>query len=204
MGFAHLGGKGSAACALGMKLRPKRHFKSGSRSATRLPSLHFGRDQWSSWIMKALISAAAIGIAALSLSAPAFAGECPADKVGVNVTPPGAMEPSKVTDTVISAIDLSKGYNIAGKQMRMRKLVIQPGGIVPWHSHTERPANIYVVSGAVTEYRSTCSAPIQHTTGEVVGEAGDLSHWWKNNTKKPAVLISADIVPTSGMAMPGM
>ena len=24
---------------------------------------------------------------------------------------------------------------------------------------------------------------------------GSLSHWWKNNTNKPAVLISSDIVP---------
>ena len=37
--------------------------------------------------------------------------------------------------------------------MRLRKLVVQPGGIVPNHSHAERPSNIYVVDGAITEYR---------------------------------------------------
>ena len=66
--------------------------------------------------------------------------------------------------------------------MRLRKLVIQPGGIVPWHSHAERPANIYVVEGAMTEYRSTCAVPIEHKAGEVAVESGNLAHWWKNNT----------------------
>lgn len=154
--------------------------------------------------MKALISAAAISIAALAFSAPAFAGECPADKVGVDVTKPGPMEPSKVTDTVIASIDLSKGYNIAGKDLRMRKLVIQPGGVVPWHAHNDRPANIYVISGSVVEHRSSCAVPIVHKAGEVVAESGNLSHWWKNETNKPAVLISADVATSTGVAPPGM
>ena len=154
--------------------------------------------------MKALLAAVATGVAAISFSAPAFAGECPADKVGVDVTKPGPMEPAKVTDTVIASIDLAKGYNIPGKQLRMRKLVVQPGGIVPWHAHNDRHANIYVISGEVQEYRSTCAVPITHKAGEVVAEAGALSHWWKNTSKKPAVLISADVFTTSGGPQPGM
>lgn len=125
----------------------------------------------------------------------AFAGECPAGKVGVDVTPPGPSMPSKVTDDVIASIDLGQGYNIAGRAFRMRRLVIQPGGVVPWHGHAERPANIYVVSGEVTEYRSTCSVPITHRAGEVVAESGATSHWWRNNSRRPVTLISADILP---------
>jgi hypothetical protein len=58
-----------------------------------------------------------------------------------------------------------------------------------------RPANIYVISGSITEYRSTCSVPIEHKAGDVTAEFGALSHWWKNNTKRPTVLISADMLP---------
>ena len=79
--------------------------------------------------------------------------------------------------------------------MRMRKLTISPGGIVPWHSHETRPANIYIISGSITEYRSSCSVPIEHKAGDVTAEFGPLAHWWKNNTDKPTVLISADILP---------
>ncbi len=141
------------------------------------------------------LSAAALVAATLALFSPAaLAADCPADKVGVDVTKPGPMMPSKVTDTVIASIDL-KAYGFEGRSLRMRRLVLQPGGIVPWHSHSERPANILTVSGSVTEYRSTCAVPIEHPAGDVVAESGNLSHWWRNNTKKPAVLISADILP---------
>jgi quercetin dioxygenase-like cupin family protein len=146
-------------------------------------------------LRRTLLAAAVFGIAAPLASAAAMAGECPADKIGVDVMKPGAMAPKDVTDTVIATIDLGQGYNVDGRLLRMRKLVVQPGGIVPWHSHAERPANIYIVSGAITEYRSTCAVPIEHPAGDVTAEHGNLSHWWKNNTNAPAVLISSDIVP---------
>ena len=37
--------------------------------------------------------------------------------------------------------------------------------------------------------------PIEHDQGDVTAESGNLSHWWKNNTDKPAVLISSDVLP---------
>lgn len=99
--------------------------------------------------MKLIKMAAAASAAAMCLAmAPAaLAGECPADQVGVNALSDAATMPSRVTDDVIASIDLSQGYNIQGRSLRMRRLVVQPGGIVPVHSHAERPANIYVVSG---------------------------------------------------------
>jgi quercetin dioxygenase-like cupin family protein len=138
---------------------------------------------------------AALAGAASLVSAAAFAGECPADKVGVDVTKPGATMPVDVTDTVIAAIDLGQQDDkFKGHTFRMRRMVIQPGGVVPWHSHSDRPANILMIEGTLTEYSSSCAVPIQHKAGDVVAEFGALSHWWKNNTKKPAVLISADIL----------
>lgn len=124
----------------------------------------------------------------------AFAGECPANKVGVDVTPPGPMMPSNVTDNVVSSIDLG-AYQAPGREFRLRRLEIKPGGVVPWHSHAARPAHIFVVEGAVTEYRSTCSVPIQHVKGESIAEAGPTSHWWRNNGRTVAVLMSADVLP---------
>ena len=155
-------------------------------------------------LRRTLLTAAVLGLSAPVFSTAAMAGECPADKVGVDVMKPGATMPKDVTDTVIAMIDLGQGYNVDGRLLRMRKLVVQPGGIVPWHSHAERPANIYIVSGAITEYRSTCAVPIEHPAGDVTAEHGNLSHWWKNNTKKPAVLISSDIVPVPMKDQPGM
>lgn len=149
--------------------------------------------------LRAASAAAVLAAATFIATGTAFAGECPAGKVGVDVTKPGPMAPVGVTDNVIASIDL-KAYGFSGRALRMRRLVVQPGGIVPWHSHGERPANILVVSGAITEYRSTCAVPIEHKAGEVTAESGSLSHWWKNNTNEPAVLISSDILPPTKAA----
>jgi quercetin dioxygenase-like cupin family protein len=145
-------------------------------------------------LLSAASAAAALAAATLVGSASAYAGDCPSGKTGVDVTKPGPMTAAGVSDTVISSIDL-KTYGLAGRSLRMRRLVVQPGGIVPWHSHGERPANILVISGSITEYRSTCSVPIEHKEGDVTAESGNLSHWWKNNTDKSAVLISSDVLP---------
>jgi quercetin dioxygenase-like cupin family protein len=146
---------------------------------------------WRRVAIAAIISAA--GIATVST---AMAGECPADKIVADGKgqPMGATEPKDVTDNVLAMIDLSKeNVKADDHQFRMRQLVIQPGGIVPWHSHADRPALIYVVSGEITEYASTCAIPLVHKAGEVSVDAG-RSHWWQNTGKKPVVLISADIL----------
>jgi quercetin dioxygenase-like cupin family protein len=153
--------------------------------------------------LKSLSMVSALALGGVAFAPAALAGDCPAGKAGASPLAV-ATAPKDVTDNVIASIDLGQGYNIAGRTMRMRKLVIQPGGVVPNHSHTERPANIYVVDGQITEYRSTCSVPIEHKTGDVAVEAGNLSHWWRNNSNKPVTLISADIVATPMMNTGGM
>ena len=136
----------------------------------------------------ALTSALLIGVTAAS------AGECPAGKVTTDGQKAGAKAHKDVTEKLLGQIDLSKEkVAVAGHHLRMRQLDIKPGGEVAWHSHADRPALIYVVSGTITEYASTCAVPIVHTTGELSVEQGGLSHWWKNTSDKPVVLISADI-----------
>jgi quercetin dioxygenase-like cupin family protein len=154
--------------------------------------------------MHLLKTAAAASAMALALgAAPAFAGECPADQVRANALADAPTMPNRVTDDVIASINLNN-YDIAGRDLRLRRLVVEPGGIVPLHSHAERPANIYVVKGEVTEYRSTCAVPVTHREGDVVAEQGETSHWWRNNSRRRAILISADIPPPAGGAQGGM
>ncbi|CCF00528.1 cupin domain-containing protein [Sinorhizobium fredii] len=142
-----------------------------------------------------LAVAATLGLFATATT-PALAGECPADQVSADAMAPGAKTPEGVTDEVLASIDLSpKGGDWKGNALRLRKLVVQPGGVVPWHAHDARPANILILEGTITEYRSSCKVPIEHKAGEVTAEFGELAHWWKNNGENPAVLYSADILP---------
>ena len=124
----------------------------------------------------------------------AFAGECPADKFKPGAREMVKLEAVGVTDTTLSSIDLGKQpAKIKGRELRFRKLVIQPGGIVPWHSHDDRPALIYVAEGEIIEYASNCGAPILHKAGDIAREAAGTSHWWKNLGDKPAVLFVGDV-----------
>jgi len=125
----------------------------------------------------------------------AFAGECPADKVQAGATGPGATAPTAVTDVVLAQIDLGDEAVALDEQLfRLRRLEILPGGEVPWHSHDERPALIYVVEGEILEFNSNCAVPIVHKAGEVAPETHGTAHWWKNNTNRTVVLLSADIL----------
>ena len=135
-------------------------------------------------------------MAGFGVAAPAvYAGECPANKITTDGQKPGATAHKDVTDTVIASIDLKdEAPNLKDHKFRLRRLVVQPGGVVAWHSHAERPAIIYIVSGSITEYASTCAVPIMHKAGDVARETHTTSHWWKNTSKKPTVLLSTDIL----------
>ena len=125
----------------------------------------------------------------------ANAGTCPADKVTTDGQKPGATAHKNVTDKVIASIDLAEeAPKLKDHKFRLRQLVVQPGGVVAWHSHEGRPAIIYIVSGTIVEYASTCAVPIVHDAGDVARETHTTQHWWKNTTKKPVVLLSADIL----------
>jgi quercetin dioxygenase-like cupin family protein len=126
----------------------------------------------------------------------ASAGECPANQVAADGQGQkmGATKPKDVTDIVQQRIDLvNEPVMLKDHALRLRRLVIKPGGIVPWHTHTDRPAIIYIISGTIIEYRSTCKTPIVHRAGESVTEVQGRSHWWKNTGKRTVVLLSADL-----------
>lgn len=143
---------------------------------------------------KALSLAALAATFAFAASA-AQAGQCPAGQSGIDTRKPGAQAHKNVTDKVIGSIDLvNEAPALKDHKFRLRRLVVEPGGEVAWHSHAERPAIIYIVSGTILEYASTCRVPIVHKAGDVATETHTTSHWWKNRTSRPVVLLSADIL----------
>ena len=143
-----------------------------------------------------IIAIAALAVLA-AVSIAAQAGECPADKVVAEGKgqPMSAAEPAKaVTDKVITSTELAKEpVAIQGRLFRARLLEIGAGGVVPWHSHGDRPALILISSGEITEYASTCAVPIVHKAGDVTAEKNPTSHWWKNHGTTPVVIHSFDL-----------
>jgi quercetin dioxygenase-like cupin family protein len=149
-----------------------------------------GRRLGRSFVLAGIVAGSTV--AGLSV---AGAGECPADKVKADARAPVTHAGKGVTDTVLAAIDLEKEpANIKGRQLRFRKLTIEPGGIVPWHSHDDRPAIIYVAEGEIVEYASNCTDPIVHKAGEIRPETNGTSHWWQNLGNKTVVLFVGDVL----------
>ena len=145
--------------------------------------------------MQKSLAALIVATAAIVAAPAAFAGQCPPDKMIGDATKPDSSPAKGVTDNVLAALNLAdEAAKIENRMLRLRKLTIAPGGVVPWHSHADRPAIIYVVSGEVTEYASNCSVPIVPKSGDVARETHVTAHWWRNTGKETVVLLSADIL----------
>lgn len=144
------------------------------------------------------LAAATAVAAAFGVASAAHAGACPADKIVADGKgqKPSTLAAKDVKDVVRATTDLSREpVGVKGRQFRLRQLDVGPGGVVPWHSHDDRPAMIYIVSGEIVEYASNCAVPIVHKTGDVANEKKGTSHWWQNTGSLPAVLISVDLFP---------
>ncbi|MCW5635617.1 MAG: cupin [Rubrivivax sp.] len=136
--------------------------------------------------------AAALGFVSFT----AMAGECPADQRRANGTgqPMSSAPAVGVTDKVITHIDVAKEpVSIQGRLLRARRLDIMPGGVVPWHSHADRPALLLIAQGEITEYASTCAVPIVHKAGDITPERSPTSHWWKNTGTQTVVIYAFDL-----------
>ena len=140
------------------------------------------------------ITVAGLAIGSAVFTTTAFAGSCPADKMKADAREPVKFAAVGVTDTTLGAINLEKEpAKLKDRQLRFRKLTIEPNGIVPWHSHGDRPALIFIAEGEIIEYASNCSGPIHHKTGEIRAETQGTAHWWKNLSDKQVVLFIGDV-----------
>jgi quercetin dioxygenase-like cupin family protein len=137
--------------------------------------------------------AAAMGLGTTLAASSARAADCPTGKAATAASIDGPKQGKGVTDTVLTALDLGEEK----VQLRLRRLVVQPGGEVPVHSHGNRPALIYIESGEMTEFKNICTVPIVHKAGQATTEDHRVVHWWRNTGKGPAVILSADVFGTA-------
>ena len=142
------------------------------------------------------LAAAVVACGALFAAAPVSAGECPKDKV---LTSPRMIEEKPdigVKRETLDSVAL-KGWRAVGDlHLRLRKLTIAKGGIVPTHQHDDRPSIVIVLNGSLIEHSATCAVPILHRAGDVAAEFGPQEqHWWENNSGEDVVVLSADVIP---------
>jgi quercetin dioxygenase-like cupin family protein len=79
-----------------------------------------------------------------------------------------------------------------GRPLRMRKITLQPGGVLGLHSHKDRPAVSYFLQGEVTYHQEGKPDSVVHV-GEGIAEGKATTHWAENRGSVPAVWIAVDI-----------
>jgi quercetin dioxygenase-like cupin family protein len=139
------------------------------------------------------LAALCVGVALLGTSA-VQAAECPKDKILAEHADIGWKDDVGIRRKTLEIADLTGWRQIGDLRLRMRRLTIPPGGVIPTHEHNDRPSLVYFVTGEVIEHSSKCAVPIVHRAGESDMEWGDYRHWWENKTASDVVLIGVDIV----------
>lgn len=105
-----------------------------------------------------------------------------------------ASETKGVTVSLLGTVDLGSEIDgMEGLQLRMRKVIIEPGGVFgPVHDHIGRPGIVYIMEGTITDHRNGIAT--DYGPGLGWPEDRNTLHWLENRGTLPAVEISVDIV----------
>jgi quercetin dioxygenase-like cupin family protein len=105
-----------------------------------------------------------------------------------------APETKGVSSEILATLDLGQEIEgMAGRQLRMRLVTIEPGGVFgPVHDHIDRPGMVYVLHGAITDHREGVAT--EYGPGAGWPEDRNTTHWLENKGAVRAVEISVDIV----------
>lgn len=105
----------------------------------------------------------------------------PTERVGVN-------------GKELAALKLPTDFNVSkGRALRMREVTIAPGGILPMHSHADRPSVSYVLKGTLTEYLEGEAEGKQIVAGQSYATQGAGMHALQNKGDVPAVFLEVDL-----------
>lgn len=80
---------------------------------------------------------------------------------------------------------------MAGRQLRMRSITLEPGGVFAIHNHKDRPALEIVSKGSVTEFRGDTKREV--VEGESVISDRNTTHWWRNDSATPVLFTVVDV-----------
>jgi len=100
-----------------------------------------------------------------------------------------------VTIAPLAAVDLGPEIDgMAGRQLRMRKITIEPGGFFALHSHKDRPGTVYILEGKITETRN--GVVKEYGPGETWFENKETNHQVENKGTAPATFVAVDVFKT--------
>jgi len=82
--------------------------------------------------------------------------------------------------------------SVEGRPLRMRKITLEPGGVIGIHNHVDRPAVTYLLQGQMT-YRQDGEPDMVANPGDGFAEGRATTHWGESTGSVPAVWVAVDI-----------
>jgi quercetin dioxygenase-like cupin family protein len=129
------------------------------------------------------------------IAAAAAAALASAFAIGVAVgeqAPPTEAKGMTVSKPTFIDLGTQELDSLEGRQLRLRVVTIEPGGVAPIHSHKGRPAVAYIVQGTLIEHREGGWVK-QHPVGDTITEDKTVTHWAENTGDQPTVVVAADV-----------
>src|SRR5689334_9468204 len=83
--------------------------------------------------------------------------------------------------------------SMAGWQLRLRTLKIEPGGHIGLHDHKDRPAVVVFQQGTDTVTNGDGTSKT-FKTGDTTAEGVKTVHWHKNTGSDDVLFVTADLV----------
>lgn len=155
--------------------------------------------------MKYLIAIIALSLAAcVSVSVEEYAADttlaaitdarirsCPAERTQANARSEGFGPTSGLAAEDIAFTPLASDPTRA---VRLRRIVVQPGGVIAWHDHVAIQGMALLIAGEMVELRNTCLDPLTYRAGDVAIEDAATAHSWRNESDREAVVLVSHVV----------
>ena len=109
----------------------------------------------------------------------------------------GQLQPPTTTvgqsEETLRSLDLTGELDSgAGRSLRMRRITLQPGGVIGIHNHVDRPAITYLLQGQMT-YHQDGEPDMVANQGDGFAEGRSTTHWGESTGSVPAVWVAVDI-----------
>lgn len=77
------------------------------------------------------------------------------------------------------------------REMRLRRVMLEPGGVIAAHPHENRPTILYIAEGTLVEYSDDNDFAVEHSAPAIIVPTS--THWWRNAGAQAVVIIGADL-----------
>ncbi len=128
------------------------------------------------------------GLAAIT---DAHVRSCPPERTQANARSEGFGPTSGIAAEDIAFTPLASD---PARAVRLRRIVVQPGGVIAWHDHVAIQGMALLVSGEMVELRNSCLDPIPYRAGDVAIEDAATAHSWRNESGAEAVVLVSHVV----------